>query len=64
MGRGDSRQSPKMRRRQQQRRLKVRIKRRRAEAAVKRAEGKAPVEKHTPAQTAGKPAKKTSASHA
>lgn len=64
MGRGDSRQSPKMRRRQQQRRLKARIKRRRVDAAAKRAEGKAPVEKHTPAPAAAKPAKKPSASHA
>lgn len=41
MGRGDSRNSPKMRRRKAQTRLKARISRRRAAGRVARAENKA-----------------------
>jgi hypothetical protein len=50
MGRGDSRNSSKMRRLKAQRRLKQRIKRRRATAAAARAQHKAPA--HAPAAPA------------
>lgn len=46
MGRGDSRNSPKMRRRKAQTRLKLRISRRRAAARVARAETKAAAPQH------------------
>lgn len=54
MGRGDSRNSPKMRRRKAQRHLKSRIKRRRVAAAAVRAEKKATA--HAPAATHAAPA--------
>ncbi|HEX2570581.1 MAG TPA: hypothetical protein VH877_13580 [Polyangia bacterium] len=42
MGLGDNRRTPKMRRLQQQKKLKARIKRRREEAAKERAQTKTP----------------------
>ena len=56
MGRGDSRNSPKMRRRKAQVRLKLRIKRRRVAAAAVRAQNKPHGTHAKPAAQAAAPA--------